>query len=72
MKRPKLYDSRGEELNNGDLVRLKSGGAEMIINEIYHSPNYNEWRVACSWQDQLQMPQAGDYPPTSLIKLGVS
>lgn len=58
------------EINIGDLVKLKSGGQEMIVSKYYwDSKKWDKTRVHCCWHDLLGNPQDYVYPLNSLLKV---
>ena len=50
-------------LNLGDVVRLKSGGCQMVVTMAY------PYMVDVEWHDVLGKPHSGRYFNTSLEKL---
>ncbi|MCK4819568.1 DUF2158 domain-containing protein [bacterium] len=53
-----------EELKVGDVVKLKSGGIKMTIEEIV----VDDGDVSCVWFDGTQ-PQRGEFPAITLMKV---
>ena len=51
-----------EQLKVGDVVKLKSGGVKMTIEEID-----NDGNVSCVWFDGTQL-QRGEFPEITLMK----
>ena len=58
-----------EEIKKGDMVRLKSGGPNMMVNEIGEGFGGGELRVWCKWFDTMHNPQAKDFALTSVEKV---
>jgi uncharacterized protein YodC (DUF2158 family) len=58
-----------DEIKIGDVVKLKSGGPDMTVNEIGKSGMTGEGPLAawCSWFDKGE-EKKGTFPLTSLIK----
>lgn len=52
-----------DQLKVGDLVKLKSGGVKMTIEEIN-----DDGDVSCVWFDGTQ-PQRGAFPAITLMKV---
>jgi len=53
------------EFKIGDLVKLKSGGPTMTVEDI--GPNFaEETTVYCAWFDGKNMPQKANFPPAAL------
>lgn len=71
MKKKDIRDSKGEPLNEGDSVKLKTGGNEMIIIWFKEDAwnGYLTGEVLCEWHDELGMKQDGTYPSTGLTKI---
>ncbi|PHQ67626.1 MAG: DUF2158 domain-containing protein [Robiginitomaculum sp.] len=50
----------------GDIVKLKSGGPKMTIDNIDLGPMEDTETAWVSWFDNTLNPQSGSYPITSL------
>lgn len=58
-----------EPFSVGDIVRLKSGGSDKTVVELYLLPTGSslkpEWRVTCQWDDG-QKSRKDTYPAEAL------
>jgi uncharacterized protein YodC (DUF2158 family) len=52
------------EFKPGDIVRLKSGGPPMVVDEVEKKANIVI--VACLWFDEAQL-EDGEFSPASLV-----
>ncbi len=56
----------------GDVVRLKSGGPQMVVSEVVSATNPNTKElvevVSCRWFNSEQVPQLVDCDSRELIK----
>lgn len=60
-----------EDIQKGDMVRLKSGGPKMMVNDVGESGfgGGGGIRVWCEWFDDKDVPQAKDFAITSVEKV---
>lgn len=54
-----------EQIKIGDVVQLKSGGAQMIVHKIAANPEY----VVCKWHDKDHKPHEDNFPASALKKV---
>ena len=57
-----------ERVKVGDIVRLKTGGAEMTVVDDIHFVG-NEPAAECSWQDNNHKPHSQVYPMKALVRV---
>ena len=58
-----------EEIKVGDKVRLKSGGPEMMVDQIDTGFGGGALRAYCEWFNEKHEPQYKDFALTSLEKV---
>ena len=59
-----------EDIKKGDMVRLKSGGSTMVVDDIGEGGwgTDGATRVWCEWFDDKSVPQRKDFALTSVEK----
>lgn len=59
-----------EEIAKGDMVRLKSGGPKMMVDEIRLDHEGGAHRVCCDWFDQTNWrPQRKEFALTNVERV---
>jgi uncharacterized protein YodC (DUF2158 family) len=56
-----------DEIKKGDIVRLKSGGPKMMVDDIGEAGlGGGDLRVWCEWFNEKHVPQRKDFALTSV------
>ena len=57
------------EINKGDVVRLKSGGPNMVVDDVGEDSSGGGTRVWCEWFNEKNAPCKRDFGLTSVEKV---